>query len=77
MLSKVSVCGKSNLNEVAIKVQDVRVKCVVDSGADITVLHRSLLPECFKEPAGKMDSIERSIRTGYRSRRVNPAHDLG
>ena len=36
---KVSVCGKSKMNEVAIKVQDVRVKCVVDSGADITVLH--------------------------------------
>ena len=51
---KVSVCGKSNLNEVAIKLQDVRVKCVVDSGADITVLHQSLLPECFKEPAGKI-----------------------
>ena len=49
---KVSVCGKSNLKEVAIKVQDVRVKCVVDS--DIAVLHRSLLPECFKEPAGKI-----------------------
>ena len=51
---KVSVCGKSNLNEVAIKLQDVRVKCVVDSGADITVLHQSLLPGCFKEPAGKI-----------------------
>ena len=51
---KVSVCGKSKMNEVVIKVQDVRVKCVVDSGADITVLHRSLLPECFKEPAGKI-----------------------
>ena len=51
---KVSVCGKSNLNEVAIKLQDVRVKCVIDSGADITVLHQSLLPECFKDPAGKI-----------------------
>ena len=51
---KVSVCGKSNLNEMAIKLQDVCVKYVVDSGADITVLHRSLLPECFKEPAGKI-----------------------
>ena len=51
---KVSVCGKSNLNEVAVKLQDVRVKCVIDSGADITVLHQSLLPECFKEPAGKI-----------------------
>ena len=51
---KDSVCGKSNLNEVAIKVQGVRVKCVVDSGADMIVLHRSLLPECFKEPAGKI-----------------------
>ena len=54
LVLKVSVCGKSKMNEVAIKVQDVRVKCVVDSGADITVLHRSLLPECFKEPAGKI-----------------------
>ena len=30
------------------------LKCVVDSGADITVLHQSLLPACFKEPAGKV-----------------------
>ena len=51
---KVSMCGKSNSNEVAVKVQDVLVKCVVDSGADITVLHRSWLPECFKEPVGKI-----------------------
>jgi hypothetical protein len=51
---KVSLCGKSNSNEVAIKVQGVRVKCVVDSGADITVLHRSWLPECFEEPVGRI-----------------------
>ena len=51
---KVSVCGKSNLNEVAIKLQDVHVKCVIDSGTDIIVLHRSLL-HVSKNQLGRFD----------------------
>ena len=71
---KVSLCGKSNLNEVAIKVQDVRVKCVVDSGADIT--SSKLAARMFRRTSG-VNSIKKCVRTSHRSRRADPAHGIG
>ena len=54
LMLKVSVLGKSKSHEAVIKLQDVLIHCTVDSGADITVLNKNLLPTCFEQPTAKI-----------------------
>ena len=51
---KVNVDGKNKNHEVTIKLQNNDIKCIIDSGSEITVLHKNLLPKCFEQPCGRI-----------------------
>ena len=54
MIYKVSVCDETDRHEVMIEMNNNKIKCIVDSGADISVLHSDLVAEQFKEPRGRI-----------------------
>ena len=51
---KVSVEGALATRDVWIELKDTHINCIVDSGADITVLRSDLVPKGLEEPRGRI-----------------------
>ena len=54
VIYKITVCDEIARHEVTIEMNNNKIKCIVDSGADISALHSDLVAEQFKEPRGRI-----------------------
>ena len=53
---KISVLGGAEIMtpEIIIEIKDSLIRCVVDSGADITVINSKCVPPCFSDPSSRI-----------------------
>ena len=54
VIYKISVCDEIDRHEVTIEMNNNKIKCIVDSGADMSVLQSDLVAEQFKEPRSRI-----------------------